>query len=274
MSAPRARAGRACLRQIDDEHRQVVTERSQADARVLVDVALADLEKAPVRRERGEPVADRLAGERIQHDVDSAPAGRSSTSSANASARESMTCSTPSARRNSRFSGTSGGGEDFRADEPRDLHRREADAARGGVDEQPSRRLAHRAEVVEGVLAVRKTTGMRAASSAAGRAGAHHATRDHGEVRAEAPGAIASTSSPLAPSADTAPRRRPARALVAEEEVVVAENRVDAERLHDVAEIEGRGCTSISTSPRSGRRRRRAAHARPSSEPGDATSTR
>src|SRR5262245_58658845 len=58
------------LREIDDKHRQAVLERSQSDTRVLIDVALADLEKTAVWGKSRKPLADRLSGQRIQHQID------------------------------------------------------------------------------------------------------------------------------------------------------------------------------------------------------------
>ena len=46
-----------------------------------------------------------------------------------------ITCGTPSARRSARLSGAAGRREDLRADALRELHRRQADAAGGRVDQ-------------------------------------------------------------------------------------------------------------------------------------------
>ena len=74
-------------------------------APILEEIALADFDESAVRRADGEALVLERARQRIQHHVDAAAArSRRSTSSAKSSVRESMTCATPSERSSSRFS--------------------------------------------------------------------------------------------------------------------------------------------------------------------------
>ena len=59
----------------DDVERGIAPQRPERDARVLVDVAFADLDEAAELREAREPHRDRLGGERVEHDVHAAPVG-------------------------------------------------------------------------------------------------------------------------------------------------------------------------------------------------------
>ena len=59
--------------QVDREIRQVVLERQQADHAVLIDVGLADFQEAAVGPQNRQALGDRLAGQRIQHDIDAFP---------------------------------------------------------------------------------------------------------------------------------------------------------------------------------------------------------
>ena len=60
----------------DDVERRIAPERPERDARVLVNVAFADLDEAAELREAREPHRDRLGGERVENDVHAAPAGQ------------------------------------------------------------------------------------------------------------------------------------------------------------------------------------------------------
>ncbi len=58
--------------EVDREKRRILAKAAQADQAVAVDVALADLEKAPAGREQGEALLEERPRQRIQHHVDAA----------------------------------------------------------------------------------------------------------------------------------------------------------------------------------------------------------
>ncbi len=60
---------------VDAEIADVIAERSQADARIFVEVALTQFQEAAERLQHAEVAVDCLAGERIEHDVDARAAG-------------------------------------------------------------------------------------------------------------------------------------------------------------------------------------------------------
>ena len=59
----------------DDVERRIAPQRPERDARVLVDVAFADLDEAAELREAREAHRDRFGGERVENDVHAAAAG-------------------------------------------------------------------------------------------------------------------------------------------------------------------------------------------------------
>ncbi len=61
--------------EVDGEEREVLAERPQAQSGVLIDVALADLEEAPVIGEGGDSARDGLAGQRVEDHIHTAAAG-------------------------------------------------------------------------------------------------------------------------------------------------------------------------------------------------------
>src|SRR3954453_12754039 len=62
------------LCQIDREKRRVVAQRMEAERRIGVDVALADLEKATAGGQNRQTLLEKRTGEGIEHDIDAAPA--------------------------------------------------------------------------------------------------------------------------------------------------------------------------------------------------------
>ena len=119
-----------------DMERRIVAQRPERNARVLIDVALADFDEATEFGETGKTHRDRFAGERIQNHVHSLADRLSScTDSAKSPRRESITCSTPSVLSKSTFARAAGGGDHFRAEMERDLDRRHPDATRARVYE-------------------------------------------------------------------------------------------------------------------------------------------
>ena len=189
------------------------------------------------------PLADRLSGERIQHQIDSATPRRFEHLVGERHPARIHDVGNAESAQEISLLGTSGGGEDLGPREPRNLQRREPDAARGGVDENPISR-SHRAEVVKGIP--RREKGHRKRDRLFRRQPArppHHSASVHGEMRREATGPHRQHVVPFAPSADPRPHGDDSsRAFVAEKEIFVAENRVDGERLHHVAEVDGRRC--------------------------------
>ena len=62
--------------QVDGEVGEIVLERQQPDHAVLVDVGLADLQEPTVGPQERQALADRVAGQRVEHDVDALPVRR------------------------------------------------------------------------------------------------------------------------------------------------------------------------------------------------------
>ena len=60
---------------VDAEIADVVAERAQADARVLIEVALAQLEESSKGLQDAEVAVDRFASEGVQHDIHSLAPG-------------------------------------------------------------------------------------------------------------------------------------------------------------------------------------------------------
>ena len=119
----------------DDMKRRIAPQRPERDARVLIDVAFADLDEAAELREAREPHRDRFAGERIEHHVHALASVSSMTASAKSPRRESITCFDAERLEQRAFARAARGGDDFRAEMMRDLDRRHADAARARVNE-------------------------------------------------------------------------------------------------------------------------------------------
>ena len=62
--------------EVDGDQRQILAEGVQADATVLVDVALADFEEPAVIGQAGQSLRDRLAGQRVEQQINATPIGR------------------------------------------------------------------------------------------------------------------------------------------------------------------------------------------------------
>ena len=255
---------------------EAFAERPKPDPRVLVDVALADLEEAAVRREHRQALGDRLAGERVEHEVDAAPAGRRehfvregerarvhhvrARRRARAGSRASRRC--PPWRRSRRRQAA-------RSGSPPGRRRR---SPRGPAPARP-RPICPR--WWSAYQAVRNTTGIVAASSNESPRGMR-ATRPASRVTCEAKQPLRHRQHrvSLAEPVDAGPdarrcgpriRRRSGRSSS-------FSIGIDPERLHHVAEVERRGAhLDLDLAP-AGRRLGRALGRRLSSAPGEGIS--
>ena len=115
--------------------RRIAPERPERDARVLVNVAFADLDEAAELREAREPHRDRLGGERVENDVHAAPAGEFHDGFGEVAAPRVDHMLHAERLEQRAFGCVARRGDDFRAEVMRDLDRRHADAARARVDE-------------------------------------------------------------------------------------------------------------------------------------------
>ena len=120
---------------IDAKERKVLSEREQADATVLIDVALADLDEASVTAQYADAACDRLAGERVEHDVN-ARTVRPLHDLVGKAVRARVHHVFNAKRREIRpFLGAAGSGEDLRTHFSRDLDCRESHTACGRVNQ-------------------------------------------------------------------------------------------------------------------------------------------
>ena len=119
----------------DDVERRIAPQRPERNARVLVDVAFADLDEAAELREAREPHRDRLGGERIENDVHAAPVGQFHDGFGKIAAARVDHMLHAERLEQRAFGRAARAGDDFRAEVMRDLDRRHADAARARVDE-------------------------------------------------------------------------------------------------------------------------------------------
>ena len=126
----------------DDVERCIAPQRPERDARVLVDVAFADLDEAAELREARKPHRDRFGGERVENDVHAAPAGQFHDGFGEVAAPRVDHMLHAQRLEQRAFGRAARRGDDFRAEVMRDLDRRHADAARARVDEDASRQRA------------------------------------------------------------------------------------------------------------------------------------
>ena len=119
----------------DDVERRIAPQRPERDARVLVNVAFADLDEAAELRQARESHRDRFGGERIENDVHAAPAGQFHDGFGEVAAPRVDHMLHAERLEQRAFGRAARRGDDFRAEVMRDLDRRHADAARARVDE-------------------------------------------------------------------------------------------------------------------------------------------
>ena len=115
--------------------RRIAPERPERDARVLVNVAFADLDEAAELREAREPHRDRLGGERVENDVHAAPVGEFHDGFGEVAAPRVDHMLHAERLEQRAFGCAARRGDDFGAEVMCDLDRRHADAARARVDE-------------------------------------------------------------------------------------------------------------------------------------------
>ena len=232
---------------VEREVGQVLAEVEQADAPVLVDVALADLDEAAGRREHGDALRDRVAGKRVQDDVDAAAARRLQDLVREVERARVVHVLDAEGAQVRPLRVAASGRVDLRAELPCDLDRREADGARRRVDQDALAGLeaGEPDEREPGGGERDRDPGRRGRVDAGG--ARHDELRGRADVRAEAPVAhrrehgIAGRE-PLDPGADRDDR---AGALDPEPvgvlQLAQRERGQQVEREHDVAEVEPRG---------------------------------
>ena len=242
-SHQRLEPGRTDLaRQVNRDVGQAVLERSQPDLRVFMDVTLAELEEPTTLAEAFQTLGDRLAGERVEHDVDAFSVGRIEnviseveragiTHMRHAQLPEDIT-----------FEWRAGRCEDVHARLLSKTNGRQADAASARVDQDPLA-LPHAPDLVKRIpggekgrgdgrrLLERESVGKR-----------KHECCRHGQVgaktsRAHTHHALTGLQT-LHPRAD---RRDDSGKVIAKHASVLRVGRVHPERLHDVAEVETGG---------------------------------
>ena len=139
--AGQLRALRHQLIGIDAEIADVVAERAQTDARVLVEIALAQFEEATKGLQHAEVAVDRLAGQRVQDHVDSLATGDSEDLIGRTkAARVENVLDAQQTQKVALLIGA-GRGEDLRPAPLGDLDRGDADAAGGAVNQDCLARL-------------------------------------------------------------------------------------------------------------------------------------
>ena len=228
--------------QVDREIREIVLERQQADHPVLIDVGLADFEEPAIRPQDRQALGDRLAGQRIEHDVDALAirVGENLLGER----RRPAAVDVLHAERPQEFAllVAAGRGENFRAEMLRDLNRRQADAAGARVDQQPLARL-HLRQPHQAVVGREERDRNRAGFVVIDRLRLGHqrvlgrAGMRRERIRHDAEHFVAH----LEPRDTFADRRDDARRLDAQRHDRVLDARIQAERLEHVAEIEPRG---------------------------------
>ena len=105
------------------------------NARILVDVALADLDEATELREAGKPHRDRFAGERVQNHIHALAVGQIHHGLGKIAAARIDHVFHAERFEQSAFAWAARGGDDFRPKMKRDLDRGHSDTARAGMDE-------------------------------------------------------------------------------------------------------------------------------------------
>ena len=123
--------------EVDREVGEIVLERQQADHPVLVDVGLADFEEPAVRAEDRQALGDRLAGQRVEHDVDALAVGVGEDLVGERGRAAAVDVLHAERAEEVALFVAAGRGEDFRAEMLGDLNRGEADAAGTGVNQHP-----------------------------------------------------------------------------------------------------------------------------------------
>ncbi len=136
---------------IDREIRNVLPQRTQMNAAIEIEIALAELEKAAERLQHAEALLLRLAAQRVEDDVDARPAGNSAhgVGKAKITRVENMIGSRQAQK--CPFDLGAGGGNDIGAAVLGILNCREADTARCGVNQHmlARRQLGQRAERID-----------------------------------------------------------------------------------------------------------------------------
>ena len=127
--------------EIDRKVREVLPELEEVEAGVLVDVPLAHFHEPAGGRQRGEPFPDRLAGQRVEDDVDPLALRSLADLVGEGEGPRVEDLVDPQGAEVLTLLGAAGGCEDLRAEVAGDLDRREADTAGGRVDEDPLTRL-------------------------------------------------------------------------------------------------------------------------------------
>ena len=117
-----------------DVERRVVAQRPKRDARVLVNVAFADLDEAAEFGETGETHRDRFPGERVQNDVHSLAIGQLQHRLGKIAASRVDHVFDSERFEQSTFTRAAGGGDDFRAKMQCDLDRGHSDSTRARVN--------------------------------------------------------------------------------------------------------------------------------------------
>ena len=113
-----------------DVERGIVAERPKRNARVLINVALADFDEAAEFGETGETHRDRFRGERVQNHVHSFAISQLHHCLSKIAASRVDHVFHSERFEKSTFARAAGSGDDFRAEMQRDLDRRHSDSTR------------------------------------------------------------------------------------------------------------------------------------------------
>ena len=226
--------------EVDGDERQVLLERPHAQPAVHVNVALADLQEPAVVAEDAQALGDRLAGERVQDHVDALAVGLLHHLVGEGQRPRVHDVLDADRLQEVSLLGRPGGGEDLGPRPLGQLDRRQADAAGRRVDQDPLT-LFEAGEVIQGVVGRQEgdRDGRRFLERDAGGllgderevggcvvAEAERRDRHHLVADGQARDAFAHG-------------RDPPGALDAERHGAVGQARIEAQRLHDVAEVEG-----------------------------------
>ena len=139
LQLPQQRAGevRARVHQIHGEHREVLAQGPHPDLAILVDVGLADLDEPSVGPQNREVLVDRVAGQRVQDDIDAFAVGQLQHLVGEGEAARIHHMRHPERGEQGPFLGRAGGREHDSARFQRQLHCRQPDAAGAGMDQHP-----------------------------------------------------------------------------------------------------------------------------------------
>src|SRR5947209_775348 len=123
--------------EIDAEKLEIIAERLQTELAVRVEVALAELHKAPVRPEDGKAFVDGVPRHRVQHHVDTLAAGNFANviGEGERAGVDDVVCPDPAEKL--AFLDRAGGSENFGADPQGILDGGQADAAGGPMNQDP-----------------------------------------------------------------------------------------------------------------------------------------